>query len=50
MLSHEEESSDLAAKANSTSWLTGDVFVYAVGEGEVCSENSACFGKTGISG
>lgn len=34
MLSHEEESSDLAAKANSTSWLTCDVFVYAVGKGK----------------
>lgn len=57
MLNYEEgfmlsqkESSDLAAKPNSVGWLSCDLFVYVGGEGEVCSENSTCFAKTGISG
>ena len=48
--SHKEESGDLAAKPESMGWLSDDLFVYAGGEGEVCSENSTCFAKTGISG
>lgn len=50
MLYHKEELSDLAAKPNSMRWLFCDLFVYAGREGEVCSENSTCFAKTGISG
>lgn len=49
MLSY-KESSDLAAKPNSMDWLSSDLFVYVGGEGEVCSKNSTCFAKTGISG
>lgn len=50
VVSHKEESSDVAAKPSSMGWLSCDLFVYAGREGEVYSENSTCFAKTGISG
>lgn len=42
MLSHEEESSDLAAKPNAVGWLSCDLCVYAGREREVCPEDSTC--------
>lgn len=42
MLSHEEESSDLAAKPNAIGWLSRDLSVYAGREGKVCPEDSTC--------
>lgn len=50
MLSYKEELSDMAAIPNSMDLLSCDQFVCAGREGEVNSENSTRFVKTGISG
>lgn len=49
MLSYKEELGDMAAIPNLMDLLSCDLFVCADREGEVHSENSTCFVKTGIS-
>lgn len=42
VLSHKEESSDLAVKPNAVGWLSYDLFVCTGREREVCPEDSTC--------